>query len=270
MAARRRVAALEHELDRLFPPPTPPEGSAGPPGSLQGLETLGRLVSGVAHDFNNILVGLLANAEMILEDRAELPPAVTEAAEEIRDGSRRASELVRQVLSVARDGRARTEELELDGWLASSFAFLERLAGPDARVEHHPGAASAAVALEPGQLLQVVLNLVVNAREAMPAGGVIRLRTAVERVGPSTETSALAGGFVRLDVEDEGIGMDPDLQAELFRPFFTTKRNGTGLGLTTVQTIMQRCGGTIRIRSEPLRGTKVSLYFPRVKASSSD
>jgi PAS domain S-box-containing protein len=226
----------------------------------QKLESVGRLAGGVAHDFNNLLTVVLGCAEALRSDAARGVPATLEDVEEIRAAGERARDLTRQLLAVARRQVIAPVPLDLNDVLRASEKLLRRVLGEDVElvVDLAPGLWW--IRADPGQLEQVVLNLAVNARDAMPRGGTLVLRT---RNG--ARAGAAADDGVCLSVRDSGTGMEPEVRAHLFEPFFTTKPDGkgTGLGLATVYGIVSQADGQVRVESEPGRGTTFELWFPR-------
>ena len=229
----------------------------------QKMEAVGQLAAGVAHNFNNLLQVTLGYADMLFDDRED--PEVRSAATEIRRATERGAVLTRQLLAFGRKHDPRVTRVDLGATIGVLGNMLARLVREDIeltmdlRGEH-------AVLVDPSDLEQVILNLVINARDALPSGGAIRISldtAAVDAAIAEREHSA-AGEYVRLRVSDNGVGMTPDVQAHLFEPFFTTKEvgEGTGLGLPFVQGVARHGGGFVTIESAPQQGTTVSLYLP--------
>ncbi len=232
----------------------------------QRLESLGTLAAGVAHDFNNLLTVINGYSELLL-NRAH-GPAVNEAAASIHQASERAAGLVRQLLAFSRRQHLSPRVLDLNQSVTGVYKMLRRLIPEsiEIRMELEKGIGS--VKADPGQIEQIILNLAVNARDAMPAGGALTIATCEAKVFDTGETSSAVppGEYVVLSVEDTGIGIPPEIQARVFEPFFTTKEpgKGTGLGLATVHGIVTQSGGHIRLFSEPMRGTTLQIFLPRL------
>src|SRR5579862_3131502 len=234
----------------------------------QKMEAVGRLAGGIAHDFNNLLMVIRGYAEIVLQED-DSSPAVRKSVETIVRTTESAASLTRQLLSFSRKHVFSQEVLDLNslvnrmsemllGVLRDEMEFVVKL-DPD----------SCCISADPGQIEQVIMNLVVNARDAMPQGGKLTLETAhvsTDVVRSQRPCGLPRGNFVMLAVTDNGIGMDIDTQSRIFEPFFTTKRKdeGTGLGLSVVYNIVRSSGGHVRVNSEPGRGTTLRVYFPRV------
>ena len=223
----------------------------------QKLEGIGRLAGGVAHDFNNLLTVILGYCELLrMRQRSGIE------LEEINNAARRASQLTRQLLAFSRRQVLQVETLDLNGLVRGLNRMLRRIIGEDVRLETLLSEDGAWVVADVGQMEQVLLNLVVNARDAMPSGGSLRIETRV--VEPTVlQTGAAAVPTVQLSVSDTGIGMSEDVQARIFEPFFTTKGDaGTGLGLATVYGIVTQTGGDIACTSAPGAGSTFRLWLP--------
>ncbi len=236
----------------------------------QKMEAIGSLAGGVAHDFNNLLSVILSNSEMILEERGPEEPLHDEV-DEIRKAALRAAALTRQLLVFSRRQVVETKVLDLNDLLRHMWKMLRRILGEDVEVVLSPGARVGRVRADPGSVEQVIMNLVVNARDAMPTGG--RLTITTEDVDLDDDYArhhldATPGPYVALTVTDTGVGMDRATVARIFEPFFTTKGpgRGTGLGLSTVFGIAQQCGGSISVESEPGKGSTFRVCFPRIEA----
>ena len=234
----------------------------------QKLEAIGRLAGGVAHDFNNLLTAILGNCDLLLE---ELPAGGLQrrGVEEIQKAAERATALTRQLLAFSREQALELKVLDLNAVVAGMHRMLERLVGERIELILAPGPGLGRVRVDPGQLEQVVLNLVVNARDAMPDGGKLIVETGnveVDQGFAERHPPLRPGRHVRLAVSDTGVGMDPETQARAFEPFFTTKERGrgTGLGLATVYGVVRQCEGAIWLYSHPGRGTTFTIYLPRV------
>ncbi len=238
----------------------------------QKMEAVGQLAGGIAHDFNNLLTAILGSTQLLLHNTPTGDPR-REDAEEIRNAGMRAAELTRQLLAFSRRQVLAPKVLELNAVVTNMQRMLQRLLGEDVELATALDPATGAVSADPGQLEQVLLNLAVNARDAMPSGG--RLGVATSRLTLAEEHMERrhrlpAGDYACLAVTDTGSGMDEATQAHLFEPFFTTKEvgKGTGLGLATVYGIVKQSGGYIWVYSEPGRGTTVKVYLPRVAAEA--
>jgi PAS domain S-box-containing protein len=229
----------------------------------QKLEALGRLAGGVAHDFNNLLTVIVSCSEVLLDT---LPPEdrLREDAAEIADAAAKAAQLTRQLLAFGRRQPSHPVPLDVGETVAGMEKMLRRLIGEDVElvVARQPGLVP--ILADPGRIEQVVLNLVVNARDAMPAGGRISVEATgtVHRAGDGLDLPP--GPYVRLAVSDTGTGMTGEVRSHLFEPFFTTKPEGkgTGLGLATVYGIVKQAGGEIRVESEPGRGSRFEVLLP--------
>jgi len=235
------------------------------------MEAIGRLVGGVAHDFNNLLTGMVLCSELIL---AGLEPdsRLRRFAEEIRKAGEQGAGLIQQLMAVARQRAVEPCLLCLNDVVSEIGTLLSRLIGED--IELIPDLANdlGVVRMDPAQVQQIILNLVLNARDAMPTGGRITIHTR-NCDGPKPGRDAhnqLCDSWVALAVSDTGCGIDPETRARLFEPFFTTKKPGVGngLGLATVYRIVTHEGGTIDVESETGRGTRVVVLLPRVGVGS--
>jgi PAS domain S-box-containing protein len=233
----------------------------------QKMEAIGRLAGGVAHDFNNILTAITGYAELLL---ADLPQSDARRADvtEIRRAADRASALTRQLLAFSRRQVLQTRVLDLTEVVQGMEKMLRRIIGEDIELDTEL-AANGRVRADPSQLEQVILNLAVNSRDAMPRGGRLAIRTRdVELAEPTARERALmpSGRYVVLQVTDTGMGMDSETQAHAFEPFFTTKEQGkgTGLGLATVYGIVKQSDGYVWLTSAPGHGTTFEIYLPAV------
>ncbi len=237
----------------------------------QKMEGIGRLAGGVAHDFNNLLTAVLGYAEMC---KLDLPPELPDDhparldLQEVATAGERAATLTHQLLAFASRQVFAPARLDLNALVADSLKMLQRLLGDDIEIKTELAVGAGTVEADASQLQQVLVNLTVNARDAMPNGGRLFIETAQEIVGPDsarTHPGALPGPYVLLAVTDTGVGMNEEVRSHLFEPFFTTKGlgKGTGLGLATCHGIVRQMGGHILVYSEPGQGTTFRIYLPR-------
>ena len=236
----------------------------------QKMEAVGRLAGGVAHDFNNLLTVIRGYSELLL---GRLGPTddMRKDMEEVKKAADRASGLTRQLLAFSRRQFIAAKVLDLNALVANMDGMLRRLIGEDiVELSTELDASTGAIKADPGQIEQVIMNLVVNARDAMPTGGRLTIETRNVTIGEEVRLDAVGvapGSYVLLTVRDNGHGMDAETRSHLFEPFFTTKEKGkgTGLGLSTVYGIVKQSGGSIIVESAPGRGTTFRIYFPRVE-----
>ena len=230
------------------------------------MQAIGQLAGGVAHDFNNILTAIIGYCDLMML-RHQPGDSDYDDIQQIKNNSNRAASLTRQLLAFSRQQTLRPQVLQLPDVVAEVSILLKRLLGETVRLEVHHGRAMGAVRADPGQLEQVIINLGVNARDAMPDGGVVHLTT---KAVTQTDVRAMGseilpiGDYILLSVEDSGTGISKENIGKIFEPFFTTKEvgKGTGLGLSTVYGIVKQSGGFIFAESEAGQGTKFDIYLP--------
>jgi two-component system, cell cycle sensor histidine kinase and response regulator CckA len=235
----------------------------------QKMEVIGQLAGGVAHDFNNILAVILGYGNVMMQELGAESP-LYQFAEKIQDAAERAATLTRQLLVFSRKQTVQPVVLELNAVVTDMDKMLRRLIDDHVELSLVLGRDIGRVKADAGYVGQVLMNLVVNARDAMPNGGKLEVATsAVTLDSEAAEATGelMPGPYVMLRVTDTGVGMTEEVKARLFEPFFTTKPKGkgTGLGLPTCQTIVKQCGGHISVESEPGRGTTFKVYLPRVE-----
>jgi PAS domain S-box-containing protein len=240
----------------------------------QKMEAFGQLAGGVAHDFNNLLTVILGFSELLSERLQEQPEALADL-DEIAKAGDRASQLTRQLLAFSRKQVWVLQVLDLNAVIAHFEKMLSRIVREDIRLEIVPCRELEHTKADPGQIEQLVMNLVVNSRDAMPQGGTLTITTGNVRLDDEfarRHEGAVPGRYVSLAVHDTGSGMLPEVRARAFEPFFTTKGagKGTGLGLSTVAGLVEQSGGYITIDSTPDVGTTVTTYWPVVEDSIAD
>jgi PAS domain S-box-containing protein len=240
----------------------------------QKMEAIGRLAGGVAHDFNNLLTVILGYTELLAVELRSSPSG-TEFADEVRNAAQRATALTNQLLAFGRRQTTQPAPLDINQAVLGIERMLRRIIGEDITLETHLAPSVPTIMADPSQLDQVVMNLAVNARDAMPDGGALILETASIEIGEEASeryVSLPAGHYAMLAVSDTGIGMDAETRAHLFEPFYTTKEvgKGTGLGLAIVYGVVKQNGGEILVYSEPGHGATFKIYLPATDAPIED
>ena len=238
----------------------------------QKMEAVGRLAGGIAHDFNNVLTAILGYSQMLLADLPE-SDSRREDVQEIEHAANRAATLTRQLLAFSRRQVLQPQVLDLNALLENLDNFLRRLIGEDIDLRVHSSPELWLVSADSGQMEQVIMNLAVNSRDAMPRGGKVTVETAnvtLDAGYAQHHMTVTPGEYVMLAVSDTGTGMDEETLAHIFEPFFTTKSSskGTGLGLSTVYGIVKQSGGNIWVYSEIGRGTTFKIYLPRNRSEA--
>ena len=253
LSRRRLQHTLQESVDKLR--------------QSEKMESVGRLVGGVAHDFNNLLTVILGYGELLLGEVAGEAP-IRESLTEIVESGKRASGLTRQLLAFCRKEIYNPVTLDLNAHVEGMEKMMRRLVGEAIELRTELTADLGHVHADPAQIEQIVMNLVVNARDAMPAGGQITIETKMVQLarGQKIVPNAAPGSYVLLAVRDTGCGMDEATRVRIFEPFFTTKGagKGTGMGLATVQEIVQQCGGQIAVESQPGAGSTFQIFLPPV------
>lgn len=232
------------------------------------MQAIGRLAGGVAHDFNNILTVIMGFAQQLIDFPDATPDAVQNNASQIITASNRAASLTRQLLAFGRKQVLQPSVVNLNAIIVDVDKMARRLISENVEIVARPAPKLGAIKADPGQIEQVLLNLLINARDAMPHGGTLTLETAnveLDQAYADEHAGVRPGPYVMLAVSDTGIGMDADTQAHIFEPFFTTKEmgKGSGMGLATVYGVVQQSGGHVSVYSEPGRGSTFKVYLPR-------
>jgi len=233
----------------------------------QKMEAIGRLAGGIAHDFNNLLTAIIGYNEIVLAGMHERDP-LRRSSEEVRKAAERAARLTKQLLAVSRKQTLQPRIVDMNAVVTDIEKMLRRLIGDDVELSVIPSPKAACVKADPSQIEQVIMNLAVNARDAMPSGGQLFVRVSSVAVSaPLEEAPDLPpGSYIVLRVTDTGTGMTEEVRARVFEPFFTTKEpgKGTGLGLATCYGIVKQSGGRILCETGPNRGATFSIYLPQV------
>ncbi|MEO6390651.1 MAG: PAS domain S-box protein [Pyrinomonadaceae bacterium] len=234
----------------------------------QKMEAIGQLVGGIAHDFNNMLTAINGYSDLTLRKMSDNDP-LRRNIEEIKKAGEHSADLTYQLLAFSRQQVLQPKVLSLNQVIADTSKMLQRLIGENVELVAHLDPDTGPVKVDPGQLSQIILNLAVNARDAMPQGGKLTLETSnvsLDDIYARQHAGAELGSYVMLAVSDSGVGIDPAIIGNIFEPIFTTKATGkgTGLGLATVYGIVRQSGGTIRVYSELEHGTVFKIYFPRI------
>jgi signal transduction histidine kinase len=232
------------------------------------MEAVGRLAGGVAHDFNNVLTAIFGYTDLLLEQFTDDDPRRQDVVE-IRRSAERAASLTRQLLAFSRKQMMQPKVLDLNEVIESLRKLLDRLIGEDIVLDIEPAVELWKVRADPGQIEQVLMNLIANGRDAMPEGGRLTIATAntvFEQEDQRNRPGLRPAAYVTLTVSDTGTGVPEHIRAHMFEPFFTTKEpgKGTGLGLATVYGIVKQTGGGVYVDSEEGKGTRFIIYLPRV------
>lgn len=240
----------------------------------QRMEAVGRLAGGIAHDFNNIL-GVILGYGDLLGDRFQTDPLAEHQIEEIKKAASRAASLTRQLLAFSRQQVLRPRVINVNAVVQDVTSMLHRMIGEDVQLTVHTREGVGNVSADPTQIEQILMNLAVNGRDAMPEGGKLTIETSnaeLDETYVGQHPGARTGSYVMISVSDSGWGIDPKVMPHIFEPFFTTKAvgQGTGLGLSTVYGAVKQSGGYIWVYSEPGRGTTFKIYLPRVDAPAQE
>ena len=252
---RRARLALEQAREALF--------------QSQKMDAIGQLTGGVAHDFNNLLMAILGSLELAQKRMAD-DPAVTRLIDNAIQGARRGATLTQRMLVFARRHELNRESVNVPQLVLGMAGLLERSLGHSVTIETHFPLSLPPAQTDPNQLESAILNLVVNARDAMPEGGTVSISARKAKIGQTELAGLASGAYVCLSVADTGAGMDEETIARAVEPFFTTKGvgKGTGLGLSMVHGLAEQSGGALRIKSEPGKGTTMEIWLPVATAES--
>ncbi len=239
------------------------------------MQAIGRLAGGVAHDFNNVLTVIMGYAQQMIDDPDPTPEAIHNGASQIITAGNRAASLTRQLLAFGRKQMLQPSVVNLNAVIVDVDKMLRRLIPENVEIVTRPTPKLGSVKADIGQVEQVLLNLVINGRDAMPDGGTLTLETAnadIDEAYAREHTGVRPGPYVMLAVSDTGVGMDGETQSHIFEPFFTTKEmgKGSGLGLATVHGVVQQSGGHVSVYSEPGHGSTFKVYLPRVKETAEE
>lgn len=231
----------------------------------QKMENVGRLAGGIAHDFNNMLT-IIVGAADLMHERVEHDPPLAELVGDVREAARRCADLSRQLLVFSRKHVPLAEVVDVNLQLDATKRLLKHLIGEDVQMEFRPDAARPSVRIDPMHLQQIVMNLVVNARDAMPSGGRIVIEARTVELAADNERRRVGGLYAAIVVSDTGSGIDPGILARIFEPYFTTKASekGTGLGLSTVCSLVAQAGGFIEVDSTVGQGSEFRVMMPVV------
>jgi PAS domain S-box-containing protein len=237
----------------------------------QKLEAVATLTTGIAHDFNNLLSAIIGNAEMALMDLGKEEP-LYEVMVEINEAAKRAASLTRQLLAFSRKQILQPEIFDLNNVIRGMDKILRRIIGEDVEIQTILSADLGRIETDVVQIEQILMNLIINAKDAMPTGGKITIETAnveLDEVYAASHVAVVPGAYVMLAVSDTGCGMTKEDQARIFEPFYTSKKKGTGLGLSTVYGIVKQSNGNIWVYSEPGKGSAFKIYLPRMEKPGS-